>query len=155
MWRYILAVLVISLSSCTLASERHSHLIFKKEVRARCGLEVINSEGEISFGDEYEGRATTLRLESNRRDSKILLRLKHIDLGSFDEGRVAEFVQFRVETPIRYEGNINYWRQGVEFRADELSSSKEVDISARIVIPEHQLTAGEFYLNMEWAMECL
>lgn len=118
-------------------------------------MEVINSEGEISFGDDYEGRATTLRLESNRRDSKILLRLKYIDLGSFDEGRVGEFVQFRVETPAKYEGDINYWRQGVEFRADELSSSKEVDISARIVIPENQLTAGEFYLNMEWAMECL
>ncbi|MEZ9661521.1 hypothetical protein [Vibrio sp. 10N.261.52.F3] len=85
----------------------------------------------------------------------MLLKLQHIDLGSIDESRISELVRFKVETPVRYEGDINYWRQGVEFPVDQLASNKEVDIRARITIPESQLTTGEFHFNMEWAVECL
>ncbi|CDT38492.1 hypothetical protein [Vibrio coralliirubri] len=155
MLRFIVAFTLFSLSNCTLASNNHSTLSFKKHVRERCGLEVINNQGEMSFGREYDGRAITLKLESNRKDSRLLLKLQHIDLGSIDESRISELVRFKVETPARYEGDINYWRQGVEFPVDQLASNKEVDIRARITIPESQLTAGEFHFNMEWAVECL
>ncbi|MEZ9701767.1 hypothetical protein AB4455_18015 [Vibrio sp. 10N.261.46.E12] len=155
MLRLIIAVILISLSSFTLASDRHSTLSFKKHVRERCGLEVINNQGEMSFGQDYDGRAITLKLESNRKDSRLLLKLQHIDLGSIDESRISELVRFKVETPVRYEGDINYWRQGVEFPSEQLSSNNEVSIKARITIPESQLTAGEFHFNMEWAVECL
>ncbi len=155
MLRLIVAVILISLSSCTLASDRHSTLSFKKHVGERCGLEVINNQGEMSFGQDYDGRAITLKLESNRKDSRLLIKLQHIDLGSIDESRISELVRFKVETPVRYEGDINYWRQGVEFPSEQLSSNNEVSIKARITIPESQLTAGEFHFNMEWAVECL
>lgn len=155
MLRFIVACILLSLSSCTLASNQHSTLSFKKHVRERCGLEVINNQGEMSFGQRYDGRAITLKLESNRKDSRLLLRLKHIDLGSIDESRISELVRFKVETPVRYEGDINYWRQGVEFPSEQLASNSEVSIKARITIPESQLTAGEFHFNMEWAVECL
>ncbi|MEZ9187109.1 hypothetical protein AB4158_23500 [Vibrio splendidus] len=107
MLRFIVAFILISLSSCTLASNNHSTLSFKKHVRERCGLEVINNQGEMSFGREYDGRAITLKLESNRKDSRLLLKLQHIDLGSIDESRISELVRFKVETPVRYEGDIS------------------------------------------------
>lgn len=97
-------------------------------MRERCGLEVINNQGEMSFGQDYDGRAITLKLESNRKDSRLLLKLQHIDLGSIDESRISELVRFKVETPVRYEGDINYWRQGVEFPSEQLASNKEVAI---------------------------
>lgn len=155
MLRFIVTCILLSLSSCTLASNNHSTLSFKKHVRERCGLEVINNQGEMSFGQDYDGRAITLKLESNRKDSRLLLKLQHIDLGAIDESRISELVRFKVETPVRYEGDINYWRQGVEFPSEQLSSNNEVSIKARITIPESQLTAGEFHFNMEWAVECL
>ena len=155
MLRFIVAFILLSLSSSTLASNNHSTLSFKKHVRERCGLEVINNLGEMSFGQDYDGRAITLKLESNRKDSRLLLKLQHIDLGSIDESRISELVRFKVETPVRYEGDINYWRQGVEFPSEQLSSNNEVSIKARITIPESQLTAGEFHFNIEWAVECL
>ncbi len=155
MLRFIVAWILLSLSSCTLASNQHSTLSFKKHVRERCGLEVINNQGEMSFGQDYDGRAITLKLESNRKDSRLLLKLQHIDLGSIDESRISELVRFKVETPVRYEGDINYLRQGVELPSEQLASNNEVSIKARITIPESQLTAGEFHFNIEWAVECL
>ncbi|MEL0607665.1 hypothetical protein [Vibrio echinoideorum] len=155
MLRFIVAFILISLSSCTLASNNHSTLSFNKHVRERCGLEVINNQGEMSFGQDYDGRAIVLILESNRKDSRLLLKLQHIDLGSTNEPRLSQLVRFKVETPVLYEGDIDYWRQGVEFPVEHLASNQEVEIKARIAIPESQVTAGEFHLNMEWAVECL
>lgn len=155
MLRFIVAFILLNLSSCTFASNNHSTLSFKKHVRERCGLEVINNQGEMSFGQDYDGRAITLKLESNRKDSRLLLKLQHIDLGAIDESRLSELVRFKVETPVRYEGDIDYWRQGVEFLSEQLSSNNEVSIKAHITIPKSQLTAGEFHFNMEWAVECL
>ncbi|MEZ9720710.1 hypothetical protein AB4354_04875 [Vibrio splendidus] len=154
MLRTIAILILLTLSSYTLAAN-HSTLSFKQQIRERCGLEVINNQGEMTFGQDYDGRAIILKLESNRKDSRLLLKLQHIDLGSIDEPRLTELVRFQVETPARYEGDINYWRQGVEFPIEHLASNNEVEIKARIAIPELQLTAGEFHLNMEWAVECL
>ncbi|MEZ9761639.1 hypothetical protein AB4278_01865 [Vibrio splendidus] len=154
MLRTIAVLILLTLSSYTLAAN-HSTLSFKQQIRERCGLEVINNQGEMTFGQDYDGRAIILKLESNRKDSRLLLKLQHIDLGSIDEPRLTELVRFQIETPARYEGDINYWRQGVEFPVEHLASNNEVEIKARIAIPELQLTAREFHLNMEWAVECL
>ncbi|MEZ9417886.1 hypothetical protein AB4189_27550, partial [Vibrio sp. 10N.286.49.E1] len=135
MLRTIAVLILLTLSSYTLAAN-HSTLSFKQQIRERCGLEVINNQGEMTFGQDYDGRAIILKLESNRKDSRLLLKLQHIDLGSIDEPRLTELVRFQIETPARYEGDINYWRQGVEFPVEHLASNNEVEIKARIAIPE-------------------
>ncbi|PQJ88003.1 hypothetical protein BTO23_11380 [Aliivibrio sifiae] len=89
---------------------------------------------------------------SNRKNARLLLRLSRFDLGDLSDEIQNNNVYFRLETPNYYEGNVDYWTQGVEISAPR---SKDVYIKARINKPELLLPAGDIRLNMEWSLECL
>ncbi|GLR74154.1 hypothetical protein [Aliivibrio sifiae] len=134
------------------ADNIHSTLSFKKQIKERCGLVVIEDSGGLNFGRDYDQQAITLKLISNRKNARLLLRLSRFDLGDLSDEIQNNNVYFRLETPNYYEGNVDYWTQGVEISAPR---SKDVYIKARINKPELLLPAGDIRLNMEWSLECL
>lgn len=137
------------------ANNTHSTLSFKKQIKERCGLIVVEDSGGLNFGRDYDEQAIMLKLISNKKHARLLLRLSHFDLGDLSGEIPNNHVYFRLETPNYYEGNIDYWRQGVEISAPRLNNTKDVYIRARINKPELSLPAGDIRLNMEWSLECL
>lgn len=153
--RCVLLVMVfVSFSSLSWAQVSNP-VRFHKHVPEHCGLTVVENLGDLAFGTSYENRTTTLKLVSNRKGSRVLLKLNRIHLGELD-GKVDESqVYFRLEAPERYEGDISYWQQGVELRPDLFNPDGLVYISARVNIPESQLPAGQLNIYLEWGIECI
>lgn len=155
MHRLTLLIWILFISPFAIADNTHSTLSFNKQIKERCGLIVIEDSGGLNFGRDYDQQAITLKLISNRKNARLLLRLSRFDLGNLSDDIQNNNVYFRLETPNYYEGNVDYWTQGVEISAPRLNNSKNVYIRARINKPELLLPAGDIRLNMEWSLECL
>lgn len=136
------------------ASTQHQSLRFSKHVHEQCGIAVIDNAGELNFGQRYEGQALRFKLTSNRKGGRVLLKLVHFDLGSFEPVADRSQVHFRVDGAFRHQGDVDFWQQGVELQADVLRDYPEVTVSARIDLQDYSAPAGEHYINMEWGIEC-
>ncbi|MGF1752766.1 hypothetical protein L4C33_04115 [Vibrio makurazakiensis] len=152
--RWLVLMCVLTSTSAFSANDRTT-IQFRKHVQERCGIEVLESAGELSLGHRYDGQTIRFKLTSNKKNGRLLFKLAHFDLGNLFGDVEESQVSFLLESPIRHEGNVDFWRQGVEIHSSLLRDASEVTISARINVPEHRIPAGNIYINMEWGMECL
>ncbi|MCZ8489240.1 hypothetical protein O9992_25205 [Vibrio lentus] len=81
-----------------------------------------------------------------------MLKLQHIVTGSIDESRISELVRFKVETPVRYEDDINLLASGRQVQLINSHPIRKSQFKPLLPSRKSQLTAGEFHLNMEWAL---
>ncbi|MGF1779531.1 hypothetical protein [Vibrio nomapromontoriensis] len=132
-----------------------SELHFKAHVPKRCGIEVIDSGGELSFGQYYSGRAIQLEVENNIERGQIRLKLNYADFGEWASRLSPDLIRFKVEVPQTYEGDIEYWRDGVVLDNQQLAHDNIVKIWARINLDESQVPAGELVMRLEWSTECV
>ncbi|WP_045420334.1 hypothetical protein [Vibrio jasicida] len=146
----LLAIALLSVSSLSRAAQVHFH----KHIDESCGIEVIKERGEIHFGRRFGSDSLTLKLLANNRDKRLYFRLSYFNIDMGAETISPERIHFKVETPEHFVGNLDFWRQGIELNLEQLDSSKEVRISARVDMNEYQMPAGEFSLNMEWHLDC-
>ncbi|KAB0301627.1 hypothetical protein F2Z80_21520 [Vibrio fortis] len=150
---YLFAFMMLYASHGVAATE-HKSLRFSKHVHEQCGIKVIDNAGELNFGHRYDGQTLNFELTSNRKGGRVRLKLVHFDLGSFEGTVEPSQVYFRVDGAFRYQGNVDFWQQGIELEADFLREYPSVTVSARIELQDYNAPAGEHFINMEWGIEC-
>lgn len=153
MKKHLFTLFILSISSVSFDTES-ANVRFHKRIDESCGIEVIKDHGEISFGHRYGHDSLSLKLLANQRDKRFVFRLSYINVEMGAETISHDKIHFKVETPDRFVGNVDYWRQGIEINQEQLDSSKQIRISARVDLNEYQMPAGEVTLNMEWHLDC-
>ncbi len=143
------------LSTTNTANANDGQLRFRADVPARCGIEVIDAEGELAFGQEYNLREIRLRLIHNVPHGSIMLRLKSADFGELESGLTSNHFRFQVDVPQRYEGDIDYWRSGVQIDKAQLNSDQIIEIRARVDIDESMAPAGDHLMRLDWESLCV
>lgn len=151
----ILAILLaVCVTSASHAQQTSSQLRFKASVPARCGIEALDSQGELSFGENYDRRETRLRVIYNIPEGSFVLRLNHADFGDLNSIIPLEKFRFQVDVPQRYEGDINYWRNGIVIKVDQLNEEQIIEIRARVDIDKDVAPAGEHIMRLDWEVLC-
>lgn len=150
---WVLALLLLS-TTC-LAENNDAQLRFHADIPARCGIEVIDAEGELSFGEDYDLREIRLRLVHNIPHGSVILRLKNADFGGLESSLPSEKFRFQIDVPQRYEGDINYWRNGIQIEKDQLNPDQIIEIRARVDIDESMAPAGEHMMRLDWESLCV
>ncbi|MFA0438879.1 hypothetical protein BCU66_021665 [Vibrio sp. 10N.286.49.B1] len=151
----LFAALMWAYSSLSYANPPSGDLHFSGHVREHCGVEVLESGGELAFGQDYTGQESLLRLENNRKQGRIRLKLKHADFGDISSRIPSSRIRFQIEFPQVIEGDIDYWRDGVVIEKQQLNEDQIVRIKARINIEESLIPAGELVMRLEWSTECV
>ncbi|GAL32130.1 hypothetical protein JCM19240_5561 [Vibrio maritimus] len=132
-----------------------SQLRFKANVPTKCGIEALDAQGELTFGDSFESRETRLRIIYNIPEGRFLLRLANADFGELNNFISLEKFRFQVDIPQRYEGDINYWRNGIVIDANQLNDDQIIEIRARVGIDEDVAPAGDHTMRLDWETVCL
>ncbi|MCL9776767.1 hypothetical protein [Vibrio methylphosphonaticus] len=152
----LLMTLSLLTSECISAgTDRAGELRFNAHVPERCGIEVIDQAGEVSFGQQYTGRAIQLRAENNIEEGQIRLKLNYADFGELSSRIPPSRIRFKVDVPQSYEGDVDYWRDGVVLDKQQLAQDDMIYIQARIDLDESQIPAGELVMRLEWSTECV
>lgn len=151
----IVALMLTFVTPIALAQQASSQLRFKASIPARCGIEVLDSQGELSFGDHYDSRETRLRVIYNIPERSFVLRLTHADFGELDNQIPLEKFRIQVDVPQRYEGDINYWRNGIVMKVDQLNEEQVIEIRARVDVNEEVAPAGDHTMRLDWEAVCL
>ena len=149
-----LFLMVSSSLDPVVAATQNKTLRFTKQVHEQCGITVIDNAGELNLGRRYEGQALRFKLTSNKKGGRVLLKLVYFDLGSFEQVIAPSQVHFQVDGAFRHQGDVDFWRGGIELEADLLREYPEVTLSARVDLQDYNAPAGEHFINMEWGIEC-
>ncbi|KFA95748.1 hypothetical protein HW45_25690 [Vibrio sp. ER1A] len=84
-----------------------------------------------------------------------MLRLKNADFGGLESSLPSEKFRFQIDVPQRYEGDINYWRNGIQIEKDQLNPDQIIEIRARVDIDESMAPAGEHMMRLDWESLCV
>ncbi|NOH78660.1 hypothetical protein F0231_02785 [Vibrio sp. RE86] len=147
--------LALLFSACPSLANVSAPITFHKEVPEQCGLTVLENLGALAFGNDYENRTTTLKLVSNRKGARVHFKLNQIHLGDLEQIIDPSQVHFKLEAPNIYEGDINYWKQGVELHPKLFNPDGIVHVSARVETSEDRVPAGLLNIYIEWGIECI
>ncbi|MFC0174660.1 hypothetical protein [Vibrio comitans] len=150
----LLSLLVSSCSLNVFAEIREPIKPKSKQVIAECELQTIESNGDISFSEFYQGNAARFKVRMSENYQRVELKLDDVQVGDLSVDKGLHLIRLQLDTPDRYEGDANYWRRGVELNASELGADREIDLKVRVDLPVSKVTAGDHEIRMKWSISC-